>query len=190
MEREPLLFVLSAPSGSGKTTLCDRLVQRVPDLVQTVSMTTRAPREGEIDGVDYIFVTAEKFDQLRAQKAFIESATVFDYSYGTAAKQIKDIFAAGKDALLSIDVQGAQQVKERFPKSVLIFVKPPSSEELARRLKGRSTETENEIAKRLEVAATEMAHAAQYDYIVINDTIEAATEELVVIVSSKRCKTL
>ncbi|MBN1794227.1 MAG: guanylate kinase [Candidatus Omnitrophica bacterium] len=190
MERAPLLFVISAPSGSGKTTLCDRLVAQVPDLVQTVSMTTRAPRQGERNGADYIFVSAEEFEKLRAQDAFVEYAPVFGHLYGTPLNQIEDIFSRGKDALLNIDVQGARQIKRRFPKSVLIFVKPPSTKELERRLRGRSTETDSEIAKRLAIAAAEMERAVDYDYVVVNDTLEAALEELGAVIAAERCKTL
>lgn len=178
------LFVVSGPSGAGKGTLVARLAQRVPDVWVSRSMTTRAPREGEIDGVHYDFLTEEAFKKLVEEDGFLEWARYADHCYGTPLKRIQDMLAAGKQIVLEIDVQGAFQVRAKMPEAHLVFVVPPSLEELERRLRGRGTEEEDVIQKRMKAAVAELAHKDDYDKQVVNDDLDRATDDLVAYVES------
>lgn len=184
--RRGLLFIVSAPSGTGKTTLVERLVHLVPNLQMSRSYTSRAAREGEHDGVDYHFIPREKFESMIRDGAFLEWADVFGNYYGTGAADTEAHLAAGQDVVLVIDVQGARQVKSRGLDTVAIFVLPPSAEVLEHRLRGRSKDSEEQIRKRLEVASREVCEYSHYDYVVINDEVDAAVERLKAIVLAER----
>jgi guanylate kinase len=172
------LFVISAPSGAGKTSLVRALLQRRPNLVVSVSHTTRTPRTHEADGRDYHFVSRERFEELKAAGAFLEHAQVFDNYYGTGAQQVREQLAAGRDVILEIDWQGAQQVRRSLPASVTIFVLPPSRAALRERLRERRTDSPQVIERRLRDAVSDMAHYRQFDYVVVNDQFEHALREL------------
>ena len=176
--RKGRLFVLVGPSGVGKGTLRTRALSDVEDLTYSVSCTTRQPREGERDGVDYYFVTAQDFEEKIAGGLFLEHAVVHGYRYGTLLEDVKRETEAGRDVLLEIDVQGARQVREILAESVLVFVAPPSLDVLEKRLRQRRTETEEIIALRLENAKKEMELSSGYDRVIVNDDLERACKEL------------
>lgn len=182
--RKGNLFVLSGPSGAGKGTLVKRVLQRIPDAWVSVSATTRKPRPGEVDGKDYYFLDQPRFDELVSQNGFLEWACVHGNSYGTLRSRVQDHMNAGGQVILEIDVQGAFQVKKAMPEAHLIFVEPPSLEELERRLRGRGTETEEVICKRMKTAEVELAQKMEYDVQVVNDELERATDELVSYIGS------
>lgn len=176
---EGSLYVISGPSGAGKGTLVSRVLEVCPDIVLSISATTRKPREGELDGVHYHFLSVDEFEDTIAHDGFIEWAKVHSNYYGTPLAPIKGHLAAGDTVLLEIDVQGAFQVLEKLPQAKLIFIAPPSIEELERRLRGRGTETDDVIAQRLANATGEMEASRDYDHIIVNDDLERATKELV-----------
>lgn len=182
--RKGNLFVLSGPSGAGKGTLVKRVLQRVPDAWVSVSATTRQPRPGEVDGRDYFFLDQPRFDELVSQGGFLEWAHVHGNSYGTLRSRVQDRIDQGSQVILEIDVQGAFQVKKAMPEAHLIFIEPPSLEELERRLRGRGTETEEVICNRMKTAEVELARKMEYDVQVVNDELERATEELVSYIGS------
>jgi guanylate kinase len=182
------LFIVSAPSGTGKTTLVERLVQVVPDLVMSRSFTSRPPRAGEADGVDYNFISRDRFETMIAAGDFLEHADVFGNYYGTSASETERALASGRDLVLVIDVQGARQVRLRGFDSVGVFVLPPSFEILEERLRKRSKDSDAAIARRLEVARNEVAAVAEYDYVVINDEVEPAVGRLCCIVQAERAR--
>lgn len=182
--RKGNLFVLSGPSGAGKGTLVKRVLQRVPDAWVSVSATTRQPRPGEVDGRDYFFLDQPRFDELVSQGGFLEWAHVHGNSYGTLRSRVQDRIDHGSQVVLEIDVQGAFQVKKAMPEAHLIFIEPPSLEELERRLRGRGTETEEVICNRMKTAEVELARKMEYDVQVVNDELERATEELVSYIGS------
>ena len=189
---KPLLILVSAPSGAGKSTLCDRLLQDYPELVYSVSCTTREPRGEEEDGVDYHFLTQARFDELVAQGAFLEHATVHGNSYGTLIQPIRDAFRQNLSVLLDIDVAGAAQVRDRLASLPAddplregftdIFILPPSMEELRRRLVSRGEDSPETIEKRMKNASGEMERAGEYRYRLVNDDLEIAYKELRAIV--------
>ena len=183
-----ILFVISSPSGGGKTTLVHRLLEEVPDLSLSVSHTTREPRPEESDGRDYHFVSEDEFTRLREQDGFIEWARVHANYYGTSRGSLAAIGAEGKDALLDIDVQGGQQVREALGQAVLIFILPPEREEWVRRLKERGTESPAQLQERLKAAEDELALIPIYDYAVRNDNLEDALDALRSIVIAERCR--
>lgn len=186
--RRGLLFIVSAPSGAGKTTLVERLVEETPHLRMSRSYTSRPAREGECDGLDYHFITRERFEGMIAAGEFLEWADVFGNLYGTSAIDTERILESGSDVVLVIDVQGARQVRERGMETVAIFVMPPSAEILERRLRGRSKDSEEQILRRLKVARQEVAAFAQYEYVVINDDVRPSVERLKAIVLAERAK--
>jgi guanylate kinase len=173
------LTVLSGPSGVGKGSVVAEIRRRYPEVWLSVSATTRAPRPGEVDGVQYHFVTRAEFEQMAADGRMLEWAEYAGNLYGTPRGPVEERLAAGRPALLEIELQGARQVRRAMPEAHLVFLAPPSREELARRLVGRGTEDEAAIAERLGVAEVEMAAACEFDVVLVNDTIEHAAEELV-----------
>jgi guanylate kinase len=186
--RRGLLFIVSAPSGAGKTTLVERLVEQTPDLRMSRSYTSRAPRSGENDGVDYNFVSRSRFEAMIAGGEFLEWADVFGNLYGTCAAETERVLDSGQDLVLVIDVQGARQVRRRGVAAVTVFVMPPSLEVLERRLRGRSKDAESAIARRLQVAREEVASFPEYDYVVVNDELTAAVDRLRGIVIAERLR--
>jgi len=184
--RRGLLFIVSAPSGTGKTTLVERLVRDVPNLHMSRSYTSRSARTGERAGVDYNFISRDRFEEMVRDGAFLEWADVFGNYYGTSADDTEACLARGDDVVLVIDVQGARQVRTRGIETVGIFVLPPSAAVLEQRLRGRSKDSEEQIRRRLEVARGEVAEYAQYEYVVINDEVPAAVERLQAIVVAER----
>jgi guanylate kinase len=189
MQRRGLLYVVSAPSGAGKTSLCKAIIDILPNLRHSVSHTTRLPRAGEVDGLDYHFVSNAEFDAMVAEGAFVEWALVHGNRYGTALASLEKVRDAGCDLLLEIDCQGAAQLKERCPDAIFIFVLPPSFQELERRLKGRQTDTTEVIEQRLRNARVEMREMFWYDYLVINDDFDLARQQLHAILLAAGCQT-
>lgn len=188
MSDRGLLIVLSGPSGAGKGTICSRLRAEMPNLTYSVSMTTRQPRVGEVEGVNYFFRDKEEFEELLKEDAFLEYAKVYDSYYGTPKKHVMDLLDQGKSVLLEIDIQGAMQVKERYSDAIFIYIVPPSLTELSARLRGRATDSEEVIDKRLSLACSELALAHRYDYIVVNDDLDEATEKTASILRAESCK--
>jgi guanylate kinase len=178
MSRENHLFVLAAPSGAGKTTLVKALVLRRPELRFSISYTTRTPRKTEVDGKDYFFVDEAEFRRLQDDGELLESALVFDNHYGTSRSQVERHLAEGHDVMLEIDWQGARQVRQSMPDCVSVFILPPSRAELERRLRGRKTDSEAVIERRLKDALSDMSHWQEFDYCVINDDLDTAVAEL------------
>ncbi len=178
MARQPRLFVISGPSGAGKGTVLAELRKRRPELGLTVSATTRSPRPGEVDGASYYFLTEDEFRRRVAAGEFVEWAEVHGHLYGTLVSEVDRLLAKGTSLVLEIDVQGALNVRKVYPTAVLIFIEPPSLEELERRLRGRKTEDEASIELRLADARREMELASQYDARIVNDTVDRAATEL------------
>ncbi len=183
------LFVISAPSGAGKSTLCRILMERLDGLAFSVSHTTRPRRQGEIEGKDYFFVSEEEFEQLAANGVFLEWARVHGHFYGTSKEHVMALLSSGTDVVLDIDVQGAAQVREKFPAAVTIFVLPPSWNVLEERLLSRGSEDRDTVRMRLRNAVGEIEEVASYTYTVINDKLEEAAGEMVSIVNAARCRT-
>lgn len=183
-----LLFIVSAPSGTGKTTLVERLADVVPDLVLSRSYTSRERRPDEVDGVDYTFVSREAFEAMIARHEFLEWADVFGNLYGTSAPDTERALRAGKDVVLVIDVHGARQVRERGLRFTSVFVLPPSFEVLDQRLRGRSQDSDEAIRRRLETARQEVTSYLEYDYVVVNDELDAAVERLEGILLAERSR--
>ncbi|HEX7053067.1 MAG TPA: guanylate kinase [Burkholderiales bacterium] len=182
------LFVITAPSGAGKTSLIEAVMRDDPTLKLSVSYTTRAPREGERDGVDYHFVDRATFDAMQRRGEFLESAEVHGNRYGTSRKVILDAIAAGEDLILEIDWQGAQQVRRLYPDCVGIFILPPSIEELERRMRLRGKDSEAVIRRRLDNAREELEHAGEFEYTIINKDFETARRELAEILRKERAR--
>lgn len=171
--RKGQLFIISGPSGAGKGTICDELLKD-SNIVFSVSMTTRKPREGEIEGVDYYFVNREEFDEALEQNAFLEHAINFENCYGTPKKFVLDSIGQGKDVLLDIDIKGAINVKKNYPNGVFIFILPPSMTELRKRITGRGSESKEAIDMRMAQALKEVSYIDKYDYCVVNDQLSEA----------------
>lgn len=180
------LFIVSAPSGAGKTSLVRELIESLDGIRVSVSHTTRAQRRGEVDGVNYHFVSIAEFEAMISRGEFFEYAQVFDNFYGTSRSAVEALLKAGQDVILEIDWQGAQQVREQVPDSVSIFILPPSCEELERRLANRGTDAHATIARRMRDAVSEMSHYDEYDYLVINDDFTTALRELQSLVIAQR----
>ena len=189
MKREGILYVMSAPSGAGKTTICKMIKSHEPELRQSISFTTRPMRSGEEEGVDYHFVTTETFDQMVAESAFDEWAGVHGNCYGTALATLEEARQAGADILLDIDFQGAEQLRANAIDGVFIFILPPSMNELRKRLKGRNTDSNDVIEQRMMNASEEIAHASQFDYLVVNDVFDKAVEEVRAIMLAESVRT-
>lgn len=172
------LFVIAAPSGAGKTTIVKALVARNPELRFSISYTTRRKRRTEVDGVDYLFVDVDTFEQLREDGELLEFAEVFDNFYATSRSQVEKHLAEGQNVILEIDWQGARQVRASMPECVTIFILPPSVEELERRLRDRRTDSPEVIERRLRDAQNDMSHWDEFDYVIINDRLEQAVSDL------------
>lgn len=177
------LFVISGPSGAGKGTLVTRLLEEVPDTWVSVSATTRRPRPGEEEGVSYYFLDREDFLALADEGGFLEWAEYAGNCYGTPLASVQREMAAGKQVILEIEVQGALQVKEKMPEAHLVFIEPPSLEELERRLRGRGTETDDVVRKRMDTALVELSHKMEYDIRLVNDNLGEAVAQLVAYVN-------
>jgi guanylate kinase len=185
--RRGTLIVIAGPSGVGKGTVVQRLLALDPDgLALSVSATTRAPRPGEIDGVHYRFVTDDEFDRMIERGELLEWAEIVGHRSGTPRREVEDLLARGRDVILEIDVQGAEQVRDRVPGALLIFLAPPSLEELERRLRGRGTESEGSIRRRLDLAAREVAESSWFAASVTNDDVDRAADEVAAIIEASR----
>ncbi|WP_422660487.1 guanylate kinase [Paenibacillus sp. EC2-1] len=190
MSTKGLLIVLSGPSGVGKGTVCSALRPRIPDLVYSVSATTRKPRMGEVDGVNYFFKEREHFLSMIENDELLEYAEYVGNYYGTPRDFVEETIASGKDIILEIEVQGALKVKEKFPDGVFIFLTPPSLDELKDRIVGRGTENQATIDHRMSVAVDEMELIRHYDYAVVNDEINLACKRIESIIIAEHCKVM
>jgi len=185
-EKRGLLIVISGPSGVGKDTLIKRLLELDRNLRYSVSCTTRPPRPGEVDGVDYTFVSRERFQQLIDEGAFLEYAEYNGNLYGTLAERVERARANGHDIVLKIEVQGAEQLRKRVPDAIFIFVVPPSVDELVRRQVKRNTETTKDMTARRQIATKEMEYSSRYDHVVVNDELERAVAQVLAIIRNAR----
>ena len=182
------LYVIYGPSGAGKGTICKRILQEDGNIRFSVSMTTRAPREGEKDRVDYYFVTREEFEKLLSEGGLLEHNKYVNNYYGTPRRQVVQWLEEGHDVILEIDYHGAFQIRETYPEAVLVFILPPSVEELRERILGRGSETRETLERRLEEAMNDLAQADKYDYRVVNEDVDAAVKEVQQIMKSERNK--
>ncbi len=180
------LYIISAPSGAGKTSLVKALLEQTEQIMVSVSNTTRGARPGEVDGRDYHFTEIDTFKRMIEQGDFLEHAQVFDNFYGTSQASVLEQMAKGMDVILEIDWQGAQQVREKMPEAVSIFILPPSREELESRLRGRNTDSDEVIERRMRDAISEMSHYNEFDYLVFNDDFDTALSELRSIILARR----
>lgn len=187
--RRGILYVISAPSGAGKTSICKQILKDNPDLKQSISYTTRRARTGELDGFDYNFVSKEIFEQMVANGEFVEWAEVHDNCYGTAKATLRKASDEGKDVLLDIDFQGADQLRKSGLDGVFIFVLPPNMNELRKRLEFRQTDDEAVIARRMANAEGEIAEAVKFDYLVVNDVLEQAVDKVKAIMAAESVRT-
>lgn len=188
MNKRGTLFVVTGPSGAGKGTVLKKVMAATDHLYFSISATTRAPRPGEIHGVHYHFITRESFAQLIREERLLEHAEYVGNFYGTPLDPVLEHLAQGDDVILEIEIQGAKQVKARYPEAALVFIAPPSFDELERRLRGRGTETEEIILRRMDTARRECAHMDAFQYIVLNDTPENGAYELLSIITAHRCR--
>ena len=187
--KKGLLFVISGPSGTGKGTVCKVVRDSLGDnLAYSISATTRKPRTGEEHGREYFFFTKEEFEDLRDKNGFLEWAQVYDNYYGTPRAFVEDVLTSGRDCILEIDPQGALQVRKATDEAVLVFIAPPSLEELRSRLTGRGTEAPEEVEKRLSCAEAELGYSNQYDYLIVNDEVEKAADKMKAILMAERCR--
>lgn len=188
MDRRCFPIVISGPSGAGKTSVCQRILSQDPSLAYSVSVTTRPPRPGEVDRRHYEFVSDEKFDALKEEGALAEWAVVHGYRYGTRRSVIDELLASGRDVVMDLDVQGGESMREAYPESLLLFILPPSTEELEARLRGRATDRDDVIATRLRNATGELKSARSYDRCIVNEDLERAAAEVLGIVGSERLR--
>lgn len=188
MGKSGLLLVVSGPSGAGKGTICKKLVETNPQIRVSVSATTRKPRVGEVEGINYFFLTKEKFEGMLAEDGFLEYAKVYDNYYGTPQKYVLENLEKGNDVLLEIDIEGALQIKKKFPNGIFIFILPPSMEELKNRIIGRGTESKEDIEKRFGAALEEIKQFVAYDYAVINDDLSRAMDDVKAIIRAERLR--
>lgn len=182
------LFVISAPSGAGKTSLVHAALEKDNALTLSISHTTRPQREGEVDGKDYFFISTDQFQAMQAEQAFLESAEVFTNFYGTSKNSIDELLDSGKDVILEIDWQGAEQIKHIMPSAIAITILPPSRQALEDRLRDRQQDDEATIQKRMQAAAAEMSHYEKSNYLIINDKFEVALNQLLSIFQSERLR--
>lgn len=183
-----LLVVISGASGTGKGTVCKKLMRELPTLFYSISATTRQPRTGETDGVEYYFITVDEFKKWIAEEKFLEYAEVYGNFYGTPIHKIEERLNRGEDVLLEIDIQGALNVMKKRPDGVYIFLLPPSLEELKNRIQGRGSESPETFERRFQAAANEIETGKKYQYAVVNDTVDAAVEKIKAILTAERCK--
>ena len=183
-----LLIVVSGPSGTGKGTVCNELLTQTPELAYSISATTREPRAGEIDGKNYYFLDKAKFEKMIGEGGFLEYANVYGNYYGTPLGKIQERLDQGQDILLEIDTQGALNVMNKCPNGLFIFLLPPSIGELERRIRGRGSETEESLAKRLGAAKAEIAVGRKYGYVVVNDTVRNAVRHIKCIMTAEHCR--
>ncbi|HHV82057.1 MAG TPA: guanylate kinase [Tepidanaerobacter syntrophicus] len=188
MSEKGLLIVVSGPSGVGKGTLCNALVKNIDNLFISISATTRPPRTGEVNGVNYIFMNQENFEEKIEEGQFLEWAKVYNNYYGTPKEFVVEKLKEGKDVILEIDIQGAAQVKKNCPNGVFVFIAPPSLEELRKRIINRGTDNEESINLRLKSAKEEMRASFDYDYVIINDDLDKAVSKLQSVILAERCK--
>ncbi len=188
MEGRGLLVVVSGPSGAGKGTICKGLLETKKDIVVSISNTTRLPRDGEVHGKNYFFISREEFLDKISKDGFIEYAEVYGNYYGTPRRYVEENLHRGRDVLLEIDIQGALQVKEKYKEGVFVFILPPSMEELKARITKRGTEDEKEILRRFESAYKEINYVSRYNYFIINDRVDTAVEKLRSIITAEKCR--
>lgn len=188
MSQPGILLVLSGPSGAGKGTICRKLLESSPELKLSISATTRQARTGEVEGVNYLFVSREEFTRMVEKAELLEWAEVYGNYYGTPSQYVREQLNSGQDVVLEIDIQGAMQVKKQFPQGIFIYIMPPSLEELADRIKKRGTDSMEVILKRLSCANEELSCAHNYNYIVVNDEVEEAVQKVQSIIVSEKCK--
>ena len=186
MQQSGILFVLSGPSGAGKGTICQELLRQIPNLQYSVSATTRKPRLGETNGINYWFKEKDEFEEMIKNDLLLEYAEVYGNYYGTPKEQVLKILKSGKNVVLEIDPQGAMQVKAKFPEGVFIYILPPSLDELAARITKRGTDSKDSIKKRLAAATEEIQYALKYDYVVVNDKVETAVDSIATIISAEK----
>ncbi len=185
MKKRGLLLVVSGPSGAGKGTICKALLDHRDDVFVSVSATTRSPRDGEVEGKNYFFLEKESFKTMIGQDEFLEWAQVYDNYYGTPKRFVIDQLESGNNILLEIDIQGALQVRDKYPEGVFVFILPPSMEELKNRIIGRGSETETSLEKRFSSAFEEIGYVDKYDYFIVNDTVEQATQTFNAIIEAE-----
>ncbi|MGN1120417.1 MAG: guanylate kinase [Oscillospiraceae bacterium] len=183
-----LLFVVSAPAGCGKDTILEQLFKKTDTVGYSVSATTRAPREGEVNGVHYFFKTREEFEQMIRDSEVLEYTEYCGNYYGTPKKGVEELLAQGKDVILKIEVEGAMNIKRIFPECCLVFILPPSLAELERRLRKRGTETEEKILQRTAQARNELEFAKNYDYLIVNGELEEAVDDLLAVIRGEKCR--
>ncbi|MDR3564860.1 MAG: guanylate kinase [Negativicutes bacterium] len=189
MMRQGILIVLSGPSGTGKGTICKELMQNNSNLHYSISATTRPPRAGETNGVNYWFTAKDDFESMVKMGELLEWAEVYGNYYGTPRRYVNEMLHSGKDVVLELDTQGALQLKTQFPQGVFIYIVPPSIQELAARITKRGTESPEAIEKRLGAAHEELSCAFHYNYIVVNDEVSKATAKIAAIISAEKCRT-
>ncbi|MDK2918318.1 MAG: guanylate kinase [Candidatus Petromonas sp.] len=188
MQKQGILLVVCGPSGVGKGTVCKELLKHKPEIKLSISATTREKRKGEVDGVNYYFLKREVFEDMISKDGFLEYAEVYDNLYGTPKKYVLEQINKGNDVLLEIDIQGAKQIKQKYPDGTFIFLLPPSMKELRKRIINRGTDSKESIKKRLKCAYEEIDFIKDYDYYIINDKLDNAVNKLISIIEAEKCR--